>query len=352
MSDHDDFSPATANAESGHAPSSEIERLAPGLPAHRPRLSDQDPRAARRNERQVALAFGLSALATLGFIVAFVAFPRADETIVIIPGLLEPSASNFFLGLSLGIAILLIGVGAIHWAKKLMTDEEIVEERHRVNSPPEDREAFEEILTEGVAESGIRERSLIRRTLLGAMLLLPLPAVIMLRDLGPLPKNKLRETIIYPGVRIVTDGPAPLPLRPEDIPIGGLVNAIPANLPEVEEEEGTLNARAKATLMLIRLRPEEIVAQQGDDWDVAGILCFSKVCTHVGCPLGLYEQRSHHMLCPCHQSTFDLADAGHVIFGPAARSLPQLAIDVDSEGYIVAREGFTQPVGPSFWERG
>jgi quinol---cytochrome c reductase iron-sulfur subunit len=357
MSDHDQHVPAvpspdhdgSTSAADAHA---EVERLAPGLPAHRLRMSDTDPRAAKRAERQVSLAFALSALATVGFVVAFLAFPDASETIVIIPGLFEPSASNFFLGLALGMAILLIGIGAIHWAKKLMVDEEIVEERHAASSPEADRREFESVLIGGVEESGIRERSLIRRTLIGAMLLLPLPALLVLRDLGPLPKNKLRETIIYPGVRIVTDGPAPLPIRPEDVPVGGLVNAIPANLPEVEEEEGTLNARAKATLMLIRLRPEQLVAQQGEDWDVGGILCFSKVCTHVGCPLGLYEQQTHHMLCPCHQSTFDLADAGNVIFGPAARSLPQLAIDVDDEGYIVAREDFTQPVGPSFWERG
>ena len=58
------------------------------------------------------------------------------------------------------------------------------------------------------------------------------------------------------------------------------------------------------------------------------------------------------MLCPCHQSTFDLADSGQVIFGPAARSLPQLPITVDAEGYLVAQSDFTEPVGPSFWERG
>ncbi len=354
MSIHEDQStPASSDVVPvGHDPAgSEVDNIAPGLPAHHPRLTDTDPRAARRAERQVALLFGLSAVATLGFVAAFIAFPYADQTIVIIPGFFEPSASNFFLGLSLGVSVLCIGLGAIHWAKKLMVDEEIVEERHVARSSDADRAEFETILLDGVDESGIQDRSLIRRTLIGALLLLPVPIVLMLRDLGPLPKEKLRTTIIEPGVRIVTDG-GQLPLRPENIPVGGLVNAVPENLEEVEQNEGTLNARAKSTLMLIRLRPEEIISQQGEDWDVAGILCFSKVCTHVGCPLGLYEQRTHHMLCPCHQSTFDLADSGAVIFGPAARPLPQLAITVDAEGYIVAQGDFTQPVGPSFWERG
>jgi ubiquinol-cytochrome c reductase iron-sulfur subunit len=105
-------------------------------------------------------------------------------------------------------------------------------------------------------------------------------------------------------------------------------------------------------VVLVRLRPDEIVSQQGPNWDVDGILCYSKICTHVGCPTALYEQQTHHLLCPCHQSTFDLADSGKVVFGPAARSMPQLAITVDDAGYLVAQHDFTQPVGPSFWERG
>jgi ubiquinol-cytochrome c reductase iron-sulfur subunit len=351
MSVHEDHAALVPAEQNGHSPNAELERIAPGLPAHRPRLTDTDPRASQRAERQVAIMFGLSAVATVAFCVAFIAFPDAAETVTIIPGIFVPSVSTLYLGLSLGFAILFIGLGAIHWAKKLMVEEEIVDERHPGGSPDQDKEEFATILAGGVDESGIVTHSLIRRTLIGAMLLLPIPAVLMLRDLGPLPRKQLDHTIIHEGIRIVTDG-AHMPLRAEDVPVGGLVNAVPANLAEVEEKEGTLNARAKATLMLIRLRPEEIISQQGTDWDVQGILCFSKVCTHVGCPLGLYEQRSHHMLCPCHQSTFDLADGGQVIFGPAARSLPQLPITVDSEGYLVAQSDFTEPVGPSFWERG
>ena len=88
-----------------------------------------------------------------------------------------------------------------------------------------------------------------------------------------------------------------------------------------------------------------------ENWSVEGIVCYSKICTHVGCPISLNERTTHHMLCPCHQSTFDLADSAKVIFGPAARPLPQLPIMVDDEGYLVAQSDFTEPVGPSFWER-
>jgi ubiquinol-cytochrome c reductase iron-sulfur subunit len=324
---------------------------APGLPEHRLRRADVDPIAAKRAERQVALMFVVSSLATIGFVVAFIVYPTPRHYITIIPGVLDKvSASNFYLGMTLAIALLGLGIGQIHWAKKLMSDVEIVELRHASASSRQDREEFQEVLATGIASSGIKDLRLIRRTLLGAMALLPIPIVLLLRDLGPLPRTSLDTTSITKGVRLVNDG-TQAPLKPEDIPIGGLVNVVPESLEQIEADEGNLNERGKVALMIIRMRPDQIIAQQGKGWDVNGILCFSKVCTHVGCPLGLYEQQTHHMLCPCHQSTFDLADAGRVIFGPANRPLPQLAITTNADGYLVAAGPFTQPVGPSFWER-
>jgi ubiquinol-cytochrome c reductase iron-sulfur subunit len=329
---------------------------------HHIRLTDVDPRIARRAERQVALMFGLSALLTLGFLVAYVAIPT--EEIISLPVIGDMSASNFALGLLFGGAVLLIGIGAIHWAKKLMTDVEVVQPRHPSSSEAADRAAAIEVFEVGAAESGFAKHTMVRRTLIGAMALFPLPLVIMLRDLwitppdSPGPSAELSETIWRKGTRIVTD-PALKPLRPEDIPVGGLVNAIPADLPAVEEEAGNLNARAKAAIILIRMDPGEIRSQQAPDWKPGtngwgyeGILAFSKICTHVGCPISLYEQRTHHLLCPCHQSTFDLADSANVVFGPANRHMPQLPITLDDQGYLVAQSDFAEPVGPSFWERG
>jgi ubiquinol-cytochrome c reductase iron-sulfur subunit len=156
-------------------------------------------------------------------------------------------------------------------------------------------------------------------------------------------------------MRLVSDVTG-LPIKASEVPIGTLVNAIPEGLHELEEETGNLNARAKAVIIVVRMEPSQIVSQQGgtaeEPWDYNGVLAFSKVCTHVGCPISLYEHRTHHLLCPCHQSTYDLADSGRVIFGPAARRMPQLGITVDSEGYLIARGDFAEPVGPSFWEIG
>ena len=330
--------------------SSEIEVAGAHEIEHELRRSDTDPRAAQRAERQVALMFGGSVLASILFVVAFVSVK--STAIVDLPLIGRIGLQNLALGLASGLGLFLIGAGAIHWARKLMSDEEIVDERKSFASDDETRDAVVESFQTGVEESGVMKRPLIRRTLLAAMALMPIPAIVLLRDLGPLPETKSRETLWRKGSRIVTDI-SYRPIKPEDIPLGGLVaGALPADLQKIEEEEGNLNQRAKAAIILVRMAPDEIRSQQIQDGDFQGILAFSKICTHLGCPIALYEQRTKHLLCPCHQSTFDLADDGNVIFGPAARRLPQLAIEVDKDGYLVAKEGFQEPVGPSFWERG
>ena len=173
---------------------------------------------------------------------------------------------------------------------------------------------------------------------------------ILALDFGPMPKNELRETLWTKGMRLVTD-PTGRYLRPEDFSVGSLVSAHPENLHAWEEENHNLNARAKTSILVVRMTPEQLRTSQGEGWDYQGIIAYSKICTHVGCPIALYEHRTHHLLCPCHQSTFDLADSGNVVFGPAARRLPQLPLGVDEEGYLVALSDFQEPIGPSFWER-
>jgi ubiquinol-cytochrome c reductase iron-sulfur subunit len=322
---------------------------------HQPRLTDTDPKAARRAERQVAAMFLLSVFFVILFVVAYVAIPVTAEIYIPVFGLV--GWSNVALGFTMGMSVLLIGTGAIQWAKKLMPDVEVAQERHAMTSPPSaDREALQGY-EEGKVESGFAQYKIIRRTLIAALALFPVPLIVLLRDLWPTPAGSpspvelLSTTLWENGLRIVIDGTY-VPIRPEDLPIGGLVSAVPSNLLEVEKAEHNFNARGKAAIFLVRMDPADIRTQQGDGWDYQGILAFSKICTHNGCAISLYEHRTHHLLCPCHQSTFDLADSANVIFGPAARAMPQLPIGVDEEGYLIAKSDFAEPVGPSFWERG
>jgi ubiquinol-cytochrome c reductase iron-sulfur subunit len=342
------------------APEEPIEN--PGLPEHTWRPTDVDPKAEKRAERQVATLFGLSAVFAVLFVVAYFGLQIGDNHDTI-GGY---GASNVALGTTLGLALLLIGVGIIQWARKLMGDHEMVEMRHPASSSDEDRATTVAALQAGLEESGIGRRPLVRNSLLGAVAILGAPAVVLLRDLGPTNAQVadaetgqgLEHTIWKEGMRIVRDVVG-TPIRASDLEIGDLVNAEPAAMFETDENGELLVEgvelqvmKSKGAVVLIRMDPSDNTPGPGrDNWSVDGILCYSKICTHVGCPISLNERKTHHLLCPCHQSTFDLADSGRVIFGPAARALPQLPIAVDSEGYLVAQSDFTEPVGPSYWER-
>ncbi|WP_129839386.1 Rieske 2Fe-2S domain-containing protein [Streptomyces sp. RFCAC02] len=319
----------------------------PGLPPHEPRRQDIDERAAKRSERTVALLFTVSILATIGFIASYVAIP-IDEIVYIWP-FGHVSGLNFALGLTLGLALFCIGAGAVHWARTLMSDEEIVDERHPVEASPEVREHVFQEFRKGAAESQIGRRKLVRNTMLGAVAVVPLAGVVLLRDLGPLPHEKLRHTKWKKGSLIVNESTME-PLRPEDITVGSLTQAMPEGMSPHDEDFH--EEIAKAAVMLVRLEPEDIKDAKSADWGHEGILCFSKICTHIGCPATLYEQQTHHALCPCHQSTFDLSDGARVLFGPAGHPLPQLRITVNDDGYLEALGDFEEPPGPSFWERG
>jgi ubiquinol-cytochrome c reductase iron-sulfur subunit len=320
----------------------------PGLPPHVTRLADTDPRAAKRAERQVAAMFTLSILGTLVFLVSYFAVDK--ERSAYIPLLGNVLVLHLLLGLGLTFGIFFIGIGAVHWAKTLMPDEEVVEERHYLRSTDKDRAEAAETLQQGVEESGIARRPLIKVTLGGALGLFALPFVLSLRDLGPLPGNTAegRTSMWKEGLRLVSDR-IYTPIKAEDVTIGSVFHVMPEGIEKVEHE---LEERAKSAVLLMRLDPADITSEKEKGMGYEGIVAYSKICTHVGCPVGLYEQQTHHLLCPCHQSTFDVTQDCKVIFGPAGRPLPQLPIKVDAEGYLVAASGFLEAVGPSYPERG
>ena len=318
----------------------------PGLPAHQHRRTDDDVHYEKQAERQVAILFLLSALGTVLTIFSYIFIK--SETFIYVPVLGHMNAQQLFLGLGMAFALFFVGAGAIHWAKQLMPDTEVVAERHEFRSSDSDRAEFVKTVKAGAGAAALGRRPLIKRTLGLALGLSGLTPLLLLRDLGPLPKQELTKTSWKKGTRLVTD-PGDRPIRPEDLEIG----AVAQTLPQLAEgEERTLDNIGKDAVLLIRLRPEEFnLDAERLSWTHEGIIAFSKICSHMGCAVALYEQQTHHLLCPCHQSTFDVTRAAKVIFGPAARPLPQLAITVDADGYLVAAQPFTEPVGPSFWER-
>jgi ubiquinol-cytochrome c reductase iron-sulfur subunit len=318
--------------------------LNPGFPPHNPRQTDLDPAKAKRAERQVAILFFLSIIGSIFALAAYIAFP------------IDPSnfgsirTNNLLLGLGITLGLLGIGLGAVHWAKQLMREDESVELRHPTRGSEATREKAVEIFVLGNEESGIGRRTLIRNSLIGALVLTPVPAVALFRDLAPManPVPLLQHTMWKTGTRLTHD-PTGVPIHASDVTLGSAFHVIPEGL---LQRSDMLEQKAKAAVLLMRLKPEDLHVSRGKEtWNYNGIVAYSQICTHVGCPVALYEQQTHHLLCPCHQSQFDITHEAKVIFGPARRPLPQLPITVDSDGYLIARSDFHEPVGPDFWER-
>lgn len=316
----------------------------PGLPPHRERVTDLDPKKNAAAERRVYGLFYLSIVGSVFAIAAYAAFP-------ITPGDMGSVRLNTaMLGIGISLGLLGIGIGAVYWAKHLMSAEEVVELRHTTRGTDTTRARAVEIFKLGNEESGFGRRTLIRNSLIGALIATPIPAVVLFRDLGPAedPVALLSETMWKAGT-VLTRDPTGTPIKASEVTLGSVYHVIPEGL---NESEHKLEEKAKAAVLLMRLKPEDLnELPERADWSYDGIVAYSKICTHVGCPVALYEQQTHHLLCPCHQSTFDVTNHCEVIFGPAKRPLPQLPITVNAEGYLVAQDDFNEPVGPSFWER-
>jgi ubiquinol-cytochrome c reductase iron-sulfur subunit len=316
----------------------------PGFPPFRPRVTDLSPAKEKQAERRVSGFFVLSMIGSVLAVVAYIIFPidQAD------PGSIR--LNNLFLGLGITLAMLGIGFGAVHWSKALMDGHDLAENRHPTRGSDETRAKAIEVFELGNKESGFGRRALIRNTLIGATILSIFPGIFIFRDLAPAadPVQLLKHTLWKKGTRLTRD-PSGTPIKASDVTIGSVFHVIPEGLENADEK---LEEKAKAAVLLMRLKPEDLhVSPERENWNYQGIVAYSKICTHVGCPVALYEQQTHHLLCPCHQSQFDITHEAQVIFGPAKRPLPQLPITVDSEGYLIARSDFTEPVGPSFWER-
>lgn len=332
--------------ESGLAVKSDLIRD-PGIEPHRVRMTDKSEKHAKAAERQVAAMFLFSMIASAFSLYAYFAWPINTED----AANLSVRSNTLFLGLGIALGLLGIGIGAVHWAKTLMPDAEVSEARHQTRGSEETRARAVEIINLANQESGFSRRKLIRRTLYGALAFFPLPGILVFADLGPLKdvNEKLSHTMWRKGTRLTKD-PYGTPIKASDVTIGSVFHVIPEGLNEAEHK---LDEKAKAAVLLVRVNPLDFkkITPGRENWHYDGIVAYSKICTHVGCPVALYEQHTHHLLCPCHQSTFDLDRECEVIFGPAARPLPQLPITVDAEGYLIAQSDFQEPVGPSFWER-
>jgi ubiquinol-cytochrome c reductase iron-sulfur subunit len=277
--------------------------------------------AEDRAARWAAVCFVVSILAAVALFFVYIAGGQTQAEGVLI--------AVAFSGVGLGLAI---------WVKRVIGHREVVEERYPMRSPDDSRDQFEAAYEEALGEAtvGGRRRFLLR-LLAGAGASLGLALLIPLRSLGPSPEGEMFSTSWAEGVRLVDAGGREY--RPEDIDPDAVVTVFPQN------DVGSPQAQA----ILVGTRPDELDPDSLPGPTVDNLVCYSKICTHAGCPVGLYRAAAGELLCPCHQSTFDVNDGARVLSGPAGRGLPHLPLGVDDEGFLVALGDFNEPVGPSFW---
>jgi ubiquinol-cytochrome c reductase iron-sulfur subunit len=331
----------------------------------RERFPVRGSKAEKRAERAVAACFVVAALAGIGFVVAFIAVPFHWH----LPG--TPQNFKWFtpaVGGTLAVMLLFFGLGLVLWAKWLMPEEEVIQDRHDDPSKVEDQMMTEATLMVGLEDTGVRRRSVLLLSVLGAGgALATVPLVYLVGSLLKRPGTKLFHTMFRrdPKLFPASSGMVPIvysdwrQVSPDDLLPGGLATVFPGVRQEEDGYDGVHNASSPT--LLIRLRPGQVVHPRKGQADFGWpkqdpqYVAFSKICTHAGCPASLYEQQTGRLLCPCHQSQFDVLSDAKPVFGPATRSLPKLPLEVlkgkDGRLYFYARSDYHEPIGPSFWER-
>jgi ubiquinol-cytochrome c reductase iron-sulfur subunit len=276
-------------------------------------------RRERRAERLVLACFGVTLLSGLALL-----------------GVYLFGGDTQIQGILLAVCLGGLGAGIVVWAQELMSNEERIEERHAMGTGPEGSAAVAEALTD---EAGFSRRRMLQGGLLAALGGLAAALAIPVLSLGPAPGRSRFETPWKKGSRLVGfDG---MPIRADTIPPDGVVTVFPEGVP----------GSADGQTLLINAGVDRLELE-GDaaTWAPQGYVAYSKVCTHAGCPVGLYRAAQGQLVCPCHQSTFDVMHGAVPMFGPAARPLPQLPIQLEADGTFTALGDFNEPVGPSFWD--
>jgi ubiquinol-cytochrome c reductase iron-sulfur subunit len=302
-------------------------------------LSDPHMSDAARHPRRVEIIIALV------FLVAMVFFGIAGAAY-------WQNWSPWIFGGALGAGMFALGFGVTAWGKYLMPQGPFVEERHILAKSPEERDALSAALVERTAVVVKRRKMLGGLLASGAGIMGIVLAFPLLRSLGPVPKDTFDTSDWKAGTVLVDSNGRPV--RRETLVPGGIMTVYPRNQMRIENGQVTFTDQGLATdqTVLIRLPGGSFTTVPGrENWAPDGYVAYSKLCTHLGCPVGLYEQELELLVCPCHQSMFNVRNGAVPQFGPAPRPLPQLALGYNDQGYLIATAPYDQALGPGFFER-
>jgi ubiquinol-cytochrome c reductase iron-sulfur subunit len=289
-----------------------------------------DPKGAKKAERRIVACWMVTMVCGFGLATTYVVAPHQSQLI-----------GGFLFG-----GFVSLGAGLVLWARDLLPGHEVTAHReHQGGSGATARQEVVESLNRAI--DPMARRPFLLKILLPVGGVFGLAAFFPIASLGPRPHNTLYSSGWYAGAHLVNE--AGVRIKASDLEVNGLLTVFP------EQKGGTAIAGAappQSATVLINLGGAPFVVKKGrEGWTVDGVVAFSKICTHAGCPVGLYNVESHQLVCPCHQSTFDVLLDCKPVFGPASRSLPQLALSVDDNGYLIAQGDYDQAVGPGFWNR-
>jgi ubiquinol-cytochrome c reductase iron-sulfur subunit len=275
---------------------------------------------------------GLGDLATLLVFAAFLLAVGASIGFVVV---YWTTASHMLLGGLAALAMGSFGSGLVLWSHWFMEKEQVIDTREILVSPPPEQEA---VTADLLAQDQVQRRKLLVGFVTGTLAAFAAAIISLFRSFAKPPFPALKPTIWRPGDRLVTLEGRPVNIN--TLAIGSTISVFPENRIDAENAQVVL---VRVYEGLLRLPPSRA------DWAPSGYLAYSRVCTHAGCSVGLYERELCLLECPCHQSTFDVLSGAQPTGGPADRELPQLPLYADADGNLRARGDFTAPPGPGFW---
>jgi ubiquinol-cytochrome c reductase iron-sulfur subunit len=303
-----------------HPPSErgDAERIVPEQPKH------------RNAEALARYLLMLASASATAFVVVYAVDPLNHKT--------------QWLGLCLGIALLAFAAALTVTALELVPTEELAEEYPPIENT-EEQLVIEQLVEESA--DGLTRRRLFALGLLSAGGALGLAALTPALGFGPLLRIAEFFSTPWRRGRLLVDENG-RPWKASDIEPLDLYKAF---------AEGADKEELGAGVVLVRLAPGALrLPPELHGYDADGIVAYSDICTHAGCAISLYRaplfapaEPKPALVCPCHYSTFDPADGGNVLFGPAGRRLPMLPLEIDRAGRLRAKGNFSGAVGPSWW---
>lgn len=246
------------------------------------------------------------------------------------------SGDNFLLGATLALCFGGFGFALVLYSHWLIAAREAIEPREKHSSSYSERE---QLAADFYAQHDFHRRSLLKWLGLGAIAMLSAMVISIMRSLGRPPGPSLFTTVWKRGQSLTTPDGAPV-----------TVNALqPGDYMIVFPQDSIGDEKAQTVLVRVNEHALQLPAERAN-WAPMGYVAYSRVCTHAGCSVGMFATTTHELICPCHQSTFDVLRAAKPTGGPAARPLPQLPLYADADGTLRAGGGFSEPPGPGFWE--